>query len=115
LPLQRAVITGGAGRSSNWAQIQANIYGIPTVLPNETDAAAVGAAILAGLGAEVYPTVQAGVDQLVKIDKVFSPQADKVEIYEMLSNIQVQAYNSLMNGGVYEMLHEFRNRLGTHE
>lgn len=111
LPLQRAVITGGAGRSSNWAQIQANVYGIPTVLPKETDAAAVGAAILAGVGAEVYPDVHAGVSQLVKIDRVFDPQREKVKTYEALTQIQMRAYNCLLKEGIYEMLDEFREHL----
>jgi xylulokinase len=109
-PAHRAVITGGAGRSPVWAQIQANIYGIPVTLLKETDAAAVGAAILAGLGARVYENVETGIGQLVKLDKIFAPECDKTEMYELLSLIQVQAYRCLMNGGVYNMLSEFRER-----
>lgn len=114
MPIHRAIITGGAGRSSSWAQIQANIYGISTTLLKETDAAGVGAAILAGIGAGIYENAEEGVRKLVKIDRVFSPEAEKQDLYRRLSDIQVKAYQCLTQGRVYELLHDFRERYAVH-
>ena len=53
-------MVGGAARSPIWPQIVADVSGVTVVLPTIKDAASCGAAILAGVGAGIFPDVEAG-------------------------------------------------------
>jgi autoinducer 2 (AI-2) kinase len=52
---QEVILTGGAARSRLWPQILADVLGYRVSVPEHTEAAARGAAILAGCGAGVLP------------------------------------------------------------
>jgi xylulokinase len=67
--------TGGGGRSALWRQMQADIYGAEVVTVNAEEGPAFGAAILAGVGAGVYPTVEAATDELVRVVLRTEPDA----------------------------------------
>jgi xylulokinase len=47
---------GGATRSAAWPQIVADVTGVPLALPDVAEAAALGAALLAGIGSGVFPS-----------------------------------------------------------
>ncbi len=53
-------MVGGAAKSPLWPQIVADVLGVPVALPAVKDAAARGAAILAGVGAGLFSDVEAG-------------------------------------------------------
>jgi xylulokinase len=74
-------VTGGGARSDAWLQIKADILGRPLVRPKITEASALGAAILAGVGSGVYGSVEQAVDALVKIDRIFEPDARQHRLY----------------------------------
>lgn len=58
LPSQLEVrVAGGGARSLLWRQILADILGSPLVTTNSTEGAAYGAALLAAVGAGVFPDV----------------------------------------------------------
>jgi xylulokinase len=69
-----ANISGGGSRSDTWCQIRADALGFAlqrTVVP---DAAALGAAILAGLGGGTMSSMRDAVRQLVRFDRTFEPR-----------------------------------------
>ena len=47
-----------------------------------TEAGALGAAVLAGIGAGVYTSAEEAITTLVKIDRVFEPDPDRVRAYD---------------------------------
>lgn len=47
-------VVGGASQSAAWMQIKANVIGMPVAVPRIREASALGAALLAGIGAGVY-------------------------------------------------------------
>jgi sugar (pentulose or hexulose) kinase len=49
----KAILTGGAARSTLWPQILADVLGCPVGMPDHVESAALGAAVLAGRGAGV--------------------------------------------------------------
>ncbi len=51
-------VSGGGARSSLWRQILADVLGVPLVSVEALEGAAYGAALLAGVGAGVWPDVQ---------------------------------------------------------
>jgi xylulokinase len=70
---QSASIGGGGARSDIWCQIRADALGFPLRRCSVSDAAALGAGILAGLGSGTMPSLQAAVTQLVRFDRTFVP------------------------------------------
>ncbi len=75
-------VTGGGSRSDAWMQIAADILGRPLVRPKVTEATALGAAILAGVGGGVYDSAAQAVSMLVKHDRVFEPDARRQRLYD---------------------------------
>lgn len=75
-------MAGGGARSAAWMQITADILGKQLVRPKQTDASALGAAILAGIGSGLYQSAQQAVDALVQIDRVFEPDARRQRQYD---------------------------------
>jgi xylulokinase len=57
-------VSGGATASSVWPQILADVGGVPIVVANYASWAALGGAILAGWGAGVYASLEAGIAAL---------------------------------------------------
>jgi sugar (pentulose or hexulose) kinase len=53
--VQEVILTGGAARSLLWPQVLADVLGCPVSVPDHTETAALGAAILAGRAAGVLP------------------------------------------------------------
>lgn len=70
-----ANISGGGTRSDTWCQIRADALGFTLQRTAVPDVAALGAAILAGLGAEMMSSMDEAARQLVKFDHIFEPQA----------------------------------------
>lgn len=75
LPVQSMRVGGGGARSPLWRQIQADVYGIPVEVLEAEEGAAYGAALLAGVGAGVWPTVDAACDRTVRTAQRISPDA----------------------------------------
>ena len=72
---------GGGSKSDKWLQISADIMGCPITRAGITEAGALGAAMLAGIGKGIYPNVQASVKTMVKLDRVFEPNSDLMDRY----------------------------------
>jgi len=68
-----ANIGGGGSRSDLWCQIRADALGFALRRTAVPGAAALGAAILAGLGSGAMPSLRAAVQQLVRFDRSFDP------------------------------------------
>jgi xylulokinase len=75
-------VTGGGARSDAWLQITADIMGRPLARPRITEAGALGAAILAGLGAGVFSSMEEAVSALVQVERVFTPDVGRHRQYE---------------------------------
>jgi xylulokinase len=57
VPLKNVKVGGGGGRSELWRQIQADIYGYAVEIVEAEEGAAYGAALLAGVGAGIWTSV----------------------------------------------------------
>lgn len=72
-PVGRINIGGGGAQSDVWCQIRADILGVPLQRAAVPAAAALGAAILAGVGCGAFPALTPAVLQLVHYDRQFEP------------------------------------------
>jgi xylulokinase len=79
VPVSNLRLGGGGARSPLWCQIQADVYGHAVERVEAEEGAAYGAAILAGVGAEIWPSVDAACDAVVKVRDRVIPVAANVE------------------------------------
>jgi xylulokinase len=70
VPVERVRVGGGGARSSLWREIQAAVYGHPVETVAAEEGAAYGAAVLAGVGAGVWPSVDDACDAIVRTSGV---------------------------------------------
>lgn len=98
---QKVRIVGGATKSAVWNQIQADMYGIPCETLAVKDAAALGAAICAGVGCGLFPDLEQAVKRMVQVERRYTPDPAVHEIYEDLCRRYTQAYEALDAGGVF--------------
>ena len=75
-------ISDGEARSRTWNQIKADVMGRPLRVAAVPEAPAVGAAILAGMAAEVFSTAEAGVAALTSPPELVEPDLDVHAGYE---------------------------------
>ena len=73
LALSELRVDGGASANNLLMQIQSDVLGINVVRPTNSEATALGAAYLAGLGAGYWEKVEA-ISSQWKIDRVFEPR-----------------------------------------
>jgi sugar (pentulose or hexulose) kinase len=65
--------TGGGARSSWWLQLHADLTALPVEVVAQDEPGAFGAAVLAGVGAGVFPSVSSAVERLVSVGRRFEP------------------------------------------
>jgi xylulokinase len=67
VPVESVRLGGGGARSPLWRQIQADVYNQAVEIVEAEEGAAYGAALLAGVGAGVWQTVDAACDEVVRV------------------------------------------------
>jgi xylulokinase len=67
VPLTSIRLGGGGARSRLWRQIQSDVYGQEIEIVEAEEGAAYGAAILAGVGGGLWPTVDAACSAVVRV------------------------------------------------
>ncbi len=71
--------TGGGARSPLWNQIKANVCNLPVVTLENEDTALLGDAILAGVAAGVFNSIEEGCRQMVALKDKISPNAQAAD------------------------------------
>ena len=74
VPVETIRLGGGGARSQLWRQIQADVYGRAVEILAAEEGAAYGAALLAGVGANVWPTVDEACAQAMSVAARVEPQ-----------------------------------------
>src|SRR5215213_2255885 len=77
-------VSGGGAKSLLWRQILADTLDADLVTVNTTEGAAYGAALLAGVGAGVWPNVDTACAQTIAIRDHVTPNQQASEIYKSL-------------------------------
>ena len=79
VPVRNIRLGGGGARSPLWRQIQADAYGHEVEILEAEEGAAYGAAILAGVGAGVWSSVDAACGKVVRVAQRVATQPAVVE------------------------------------
>jgi xylulokinase len=76
VPVKQIRLGGGGARSMLWRQIQADVYSHDIEIVEAEEGAAYGAAILAGVGAKTWPTVDDACAAVVRVRETISNRPD---------------------------------------
>jgi xylulokinase len=96
VPVERIRLGGGGSRSAVWRQIQADVYGRPVDTAAD-EGAAYGAAILAAVGIDRWPTVDAACDALVRGTTSTQPRPAAVASMSDRYRAYTRVYPALRN------------------
>ena len=86
---------GGAAKSPLWLQIKADVLRRPITTVACTEATALGAAMVATVGAGLYPNLQQAIDNMVHVTGRYEPIPENVEKYNELYKIFTDTYEAL--------------------
>jgi xylulokinase len=78
VPVKNIRLGGGGARSPLWRQIQADVFGQPVEIVEAEEGAAFGAALLAAVGAGVWPSVDAACAATIRVTSRVDPQPEAV-------------------------------------
>ena len=93
---------GGGAKSEKWLQMKADVFGKSVISLKVSEAASLGAAILAGKSIGIFKIIKETVKSFVKINKVYLPDKGKNEIY-------LEKYEKFKN--IYGILEEFNRTI----
>ncbi len=88
---------GGGARSPLWLQLKADICRVPLRVPEVTEAACLGAALLAGVACGVYPDLETAVNRAVRLGQTIAPDLDRSMAYDGRFEIYTRMYPVLKN------------------
>lgn len=82
--IKQVRVSGGGAKSPLWRQILADVLNVELVTINTTEGAAYGAALLAGVGAGVWPDVDIACEACVQLTGSTVPNPNAVTKYELI-------------------------------
>lgn len=95
VPVSDMVLTGGGSKSRFWSQMLADLYGCPVSVIQSGEGAARGAALLAAVGAGIFPTVQDACAVALKKGAALAPDSDRAAAYKPFYDLYKKLYRDL--------------------
>lgn len=88
---------GGGGSSPLWRQMMADLYGCPVTTVKHNGGPALGVAILAGVGAGIYPSVAEGCARVISKNEPQQPNPQAQQQYEGFYRLYCSLYPQLQS------------------
>jgi len=95
IPVTSIRLGGGGARSPLWRQIQADVYGREVEIVAAEEGAAYGAAILAGVGAGAWQSVEQACDAVVRVAKKIQPNRQDSASMQQAYTVYKKIYAAL--------------------
>lgn len=92
IPVRVLHAVGGGAKSDLWLQLKSDICDIPLQKPKVTEAACLGAALLAGTAIGLYSDLPGAVQQAVRMQEQFIPRPDQVKLYDQRFQLYRRIY-----------------------
>ena len=86
---------GGGGTSKLWRQMLADTFGCSVRTVASKEGPALGVAILAGVGAGIYPSVQEGCRRVIRLNDPQEPIAENIPQYDAYYQMYRKLYPAL--------------------
>lgn len=95
VPISSVRLSGGGNRSQLWRQMQADCYNAPVVSTNSDEGgSALGAALLAGVGINLWPTVEHACRATITTRETLNPSPTR-SAYDKPRELFAKLYNDL--------------------
>lgn len=88
--VNEVIVSGGATHNPLWLQMHADVSNLPMVLPDVTEGPALGSAMVAAAGVNMYPDIPTAARNMTKVRSVVEPDPVKHEEYQF----NFEAYKS---------------------
>lgn len=92
---QLNVVSGGPAKSELWMQLHADISNIPISLTRVSEGPVLGAAIMAAVGAGIYPDIPTAVQHMVHTERTIEPDLARHEEYGFWIERYIGMYESV--------------------
>ena len=106
-PLTSVRVMGGGQRSPLWRQIMTDCIGVPLTACEQDEISAMGAGVLA-MASTGVGSIEECAKRMAKLGDVSEPNADAVELYAELAEVQGQVYAGLEQ--IFEAQHAFAEK-----
>ncbi len=94
-------ICGGAAKSETWLQIHADVSDTPIFVPQVSEAAVLGSAILGAVGAGAYPSIEEAAANMVRVSRKVEPDPEAHQAYAFYVDKYIATYPQLK-----DLMHE---------
>jgi xylulokinase len=95
VPITQVRASGGGARSSIWRQILTDVAGYTHVTINVDEGPALGVALLAGVGTNVYKSVEEACRQTIRVEHATTVSAPNHAVYDRLHRVYRRLYACL--------------------
>ncbi|MBQ6555136.1 MAG: xylulokinase [Firmicutes bacterium] len=95
IPVKNMTACGGGSSSDLWSKITADCYGCDIMRLGSAQGPALGAAILAGVGAGIFESVQNACDKFIKADNTVKYSEETHKKYKTIHKLYKKLYTSL--------------------
>jgi sugar (pentulose or hexulose) kinase len=107
--VQEFVAAGGCVNSELWTQMHADVTGVPVTLTEVGEAAVLGCAVVASVGAGLYDSIPEAAGAMVRDTRTLEPDAERHEAYQFYTDAYVDTYpqmRELIHGVVRKVSEE---------
>ena len=88
-------VLGGGAKSDLWCRIKADVLGIPLARPRHTEAASLGAALLAGAAIGLVQDPEAAAQDWNPVEVTFRPDPEACKAYAKHARLFEDCYTAL--------------------
>lgn len=92
---ERVVTIGGGTKNADWLQVKSDVLGMPVEVPSVQESTALGAALLAGLGAGLYASAEDAFRKTYRIGRLVQPDLSLKYAYDRQFKLFQQIYPTI--------------------
>jgi sugar (pentulose or hexulose) kinase len=100
------VVAGGPTKSDLWMQMHADVSNVPVSFTTEGEGPVLGSAMLAAVGAGVYPDIQTAAEHMVHTERTIEPNPEAHEAYKFYVDRYIDTYPQMK-----DLMHETARHL----
>ncbi|PWA17586.1 hypothetical protein CCH79_00011298 [Gambusia affinis] len=86
-------LCGGLSKNLLFVQIQANATALPVVLPEQSEAVLLGAAVLGACASQDYETIEEAMEKMAKVGRVVQPDQELKSFYDRKYKVFLQLFS----------------------
>ena len=105
------VASGGSTKSELWMHMHADVSNVPISLTRNAEGPVLGSAMLAAIGAGIYPDIAAAAANMVQVDRVIEPDQARHEEYRFYLERYLDTYPRMADL-MHEMVRHVRDAGG---